>query len=65
MVGDGIDVVSNLLPPSFGPGPNDAWGSCVKALRDYDEHMVRGWKEDVDSLLVFVSDFAMLSASFH
>lgn len=27
----------------------------MKALHDYDEHMVKGWKEDVDSLLVFVS----------
>ncbi len=25
-------------------------------MRDYDEAMVRAWKEEIDTLLVFVSD---------
>ncbi|TBU37662.1 hypothetical protein BD309DRAFT_598952, partial [Dichomitus squalens] len=65
VVGDGPDVTSSVLPPSFGPGPNDAWGSCVKALRDYDEHMVRGWKEDIDSLLVFSGLFSAVLTAFN
>ena len=32
-----------------------AWTACVEALRKRDEHMIQGWKEDIDTLLVFVS----------
>lgn len=31
-----------------------AWTACVEALRKRDEHMIHGWKEDIDTLLVFV-----------
>lgn len=41
--------------PTGSAHPAEAWSACVKVLHDYDEHMVKGWKEDVDSLLVFVS----------
>lgn len=40
-------------------GPDDtvqgrAWAACQKAVREYDESLVQGWKEDIDTLLVFV-----------
>ncbi len=49
------DSARAFPPPVIVPGLNDPWANCVRALRDYDEHMVKGWKEDIDSLLVFVS----------
>ena len=32
-----------------------AWGECLKRLRKYDQATVKGWKEDIDMLLVLVS----------
>ena len=34
---------------------SEAWAACAKALREYDEAMIQGWKEEIDTLLVFVS----------
>lgn len=34
---------------------SEAWAACAKALRDYDEDMIQDWKEEIDTLLVFVS----------
>ena len=34
---------------------SDAWSQCSKVLRDHDIPMVAGWKEVIDTLLVFVS----------
>ncbi|RPD52958.1 hypothetical protein L226DRAFT_572628 [Lentinus tigrinus ALCF2SS1-7] len=47
------------------PGLSDPWANCVKVLRDYDEHMVKGWKEDVDSLLVFAGLFSAVLTAFN
>lgn len=30
------------------------WTECAKAMRQYDEGMIKGWKEEIDTLLVFV-----------
>ncbi|KAM5530932.1 hypothetical protein V8D89_005037 [Ganoderma adspersum] len=64
-IGEGIDVASDIPPPFASVTNNDAWASCVKALRDYDEHMVKGWKEDVDSLLVFAGLFSAVLTAFN
>ncbi|KAI1791880.1 hypothetical protein LXA43DRAFT_382822 [Ganoderma leucocontextum] len=63
--GDGVDVASNILPPFASVANHDAWASCVKALRDYDEHTVKGWKEDIDSLLVFAGLFSAVLTAFN
>ena len=34
---------------------SEAWAACAKALREYDEDMIQDWKEEIDTLLVFVS----------
>jgi len=31
-----------------------SWETCSRAIREYDNHMVRNWKEEIDTLLVFV-----------
>jgi len=31
-----------------------SWETCSRAIKDYDNHMVRNWKEEIDTLLVFV-----------
>ncbi|KAI0695068.1 hypothetical protein C8T65DRAFT_49791 [Cerioporus squamosus] len=52
-------------PPVIVPGLSDPWANCVRALRDYDEHMVKGWKEDIDSLLVFAGLFSAVLTAFN
>ncbi|PIL32994.1 hypothetical protein GSI_05112 [Ganoderma sinense ZZ0214-1] len=61
-INDVIDIASDIEPPFVSLTSNDAWAGCVKALRDYDEHMVKGWNEDVDSLLVFGCQAGLFSA---
>ncbi|KAI0738698.1 hypothetical protein C8Q80DRAFT_1113622 [Daedaleopsis nitida] len=58
----GADLQSRVVVPTV---TGDPWASCVKALREYDEHMVRGWKEDVDSLLVFAGLFSAVLTAFN
>nr|VWO99572.1 APH domain-containing protein [Ganoderma boninense] len=65
VIGDVIDGASNVAYPLASIANNDAWASCVKALRDYDEHIVKGWKEDVDSLLVFAGLFSAVLTAFN
>ena len=31
-----------------------SWETCSRAIKEYDNHMVRNWKEEIDTLLVFV-----------
>ncbi|KAJ8473754.1 hypothetical protein ONZ51_g7680 [Trametes cubensis] len=52
-------------PSIASSGPNSAWASCVKALRDHDQQLVQGWKEDVDSLLVFAGLFSAVVTAFN
>jgi hypothetical protein len=37
------------------PHKEDPWEGCFKQVQKYDEEMCRGWREEVDTLLVFVS----------
>ncbi|TFK86470.1 hypothetical protein K466DRAFT_600303 [Polyporus arcularius HHB13444] len=59
------DSARAFPPPVIVPGLNDPWANCVRALRDYDEHMVKGWKEDIDSLLVFAGLFSAVLTAFN
>jgi hypothetical protein len=47
-----------LLLPSSDPGSEDpgfkGWSACATAMRTYDEELVKGWKEDIDTLLLLV-----------
>jgi len=43
------------LPYGYGDLGNGAtWETMKKGVDKYDEEMCRGWKEDLDTLLVFV-----------
>ena len=42
-------------------GPPTGWGAMATDVRDYDEDKVKSCKEDIDTLLVFVSHFLSLS----
>lgn len=33
----------------------EGWEVCYNRVKDYDANMVKGYKEEVDTLLVFVS----------
>ena len=50
------DPCNGMTPSQVEPtSAAQAWTACVEALRKRDEHMIQGWKEDIDTLLVFVS----------
>lgn len=36
------------------PTSPDGWSTCAKSVQKYDENIVRNWKEEIDTLLVFV-----------
>lgn len=40
-----------------------SWETCSRAIRDYDNHMVRNWKEEIDTLLVFVRPPVLICGS--
>jgi hypothetical protein len=42
---------ANINEKSTAP---DSWSTCAKTVQKYDENMVRNWKEEIDTLLVFV-----------
>ncbi|KAI0339632.1 hypothetical protein BDW22DRAFT_1422182 [Trametopsis cervina] len=50
-----VDVSRKTLKP---------WAKCLKKLRKYDENLVRGWKEDIDTLLVFAGLFSAVLTAF-
>ncbi|KAH9851899.1 hypothetical protein C2E23DRAFT_828079 [Lenzites betulinus] len=62
--GEGISTVK-IGPSIASSGPNGAWTTCVKALREHDQHLVQGWKEDVDSLLIFAGLFSAVVTPFN
>lgn len=43
---------NNSIPPN--QDTSAAWAKCAKNLWDHDEATVKGWKEEIDTLLVFV-----------
>jgi hypothetical protein len=36
------------------PTTPDSWSICAQTVQKYDETIVRNWKEEIDTLLVFV-----------
>ncbi|KAI0943599.1 hypothetical protein AcW1_002728 [Taiwanofungus camphoratus] len=44
---------------------SEAWSACAKALREHDESMVQGWKEEIDTLLVFAGLFSAILTAFN
>jgi len=36
------------------PTPSDGWSACAKTVQKHDENIVKNWKEEIDTLLVFV-----------
>lgn len=40
------------------------WSSCADAMKDYDHLLVKGWKEEIDTLLLLVSLILMLACLF-
>ncbi|KIP04511.1 hypothetical protein PHLGIDRAFT_109427 [Phlebiopsis gigantea 11061_1 CR5-6] len=43
---------------------SDAWSKCNRVLKDHDAPMVAGWKEDIDTLLVFAGLFSAVLTAF-
>lgn len=33
----------------------EGWATCLKVMTEYDGKMIKGWKEEMDGLLIFVS----------
>ncbi|TCD63335.1 hypothetical protein EIP91_005654 [Steccherinum ochraceum] len=42
----------------------DRWSACSQAIKHFDEVTVKGWKEDIDSLLVFAGLFSAVITAF-
>ncbi|RPD74975.1 hypothetical protein L226DRAFT_508609 [Lentinus tigrinus ALCF2SS1-7] len=47
-----------------GHSPLD-WSSYAQIIKHYDEDMVRGWKEEIDTLLVFAGLFSAVVTAFN
>ncbi|EEB95966.1 hypothetical protein MPER_04982 [Moniliophthora perniciosa FA553] len=51
--------------PADKPGSvADAWEVLMKAVNKYDDEMVKNWKEDIDTLLVFAGLFSAVVTAF-
>lgn len=53
--GDGGQTSGGPAPPSSPPQAPSGWGAVEKALTEFDNQEVGAYKEDIDTLLVFVS----------
>jgi hypothetical protein len=42
----------------------DPWEGCFKKVRKIDDEMCRGWREEIDTLLIFVSASTGLNVDF-
>ncbi|KAH9939609.1 uncharacterized protein BXZ73DRAFT_43646, partial [Epithele typhae] len=42
-----------------------AWMDCATAMKDHDEAMVQGWKEEIDTHLVFAGLFSAILTAFN
>ncbi|KAL0063476.1 hypothetical protein AAF712_009680 [Marasmius tenuissimus] len=52
-------------PYRFAPKRRgDPWDECLKRVDRYDDEMCRGWKEDIDTLLVFAGLFSATVTAF-
>ena len=55
------DTTPQTNPNCENPAIPDGWSTCAQTVQKYDETVVRNWKEEIDTLLVFVrvADFCM------
>jgi hypothetical protein len=37
------------------PDSEDGWQKCVETMKDHDEKLLKGWRDELSNLLVFVS----------
>ncbi|KAI0760946.1 hypothetical protein BD413DRAFT_593170 [Trametes elegans] len=44
--------------------PPPDWSTCAARMREFDEAMVRNWKEEIDTLLVFAGLFSAVVTAF-
>ncbi|KAJ3553755.1 hypothetical protein NM688_g3446 [Phlebia brevispora] len=42
----------------------DRWTACARSMKQHDESMVHGWKEEIDTLLVFAGLFSAVLTAF-
>jgi hypothetical protein len=33
----------------------EGWATCLKVMTEHDQTLVKGWREEIDGLLIFVS----------
>ncbi len=59
----GAEAVRDVRVTSY-PGQSTGWAAMSKDIREFDEEKVQSCKDDVDTLLVFVSTFPPLAAFF-
>ncbi|KAI0749743.1 hypothetical protein C8Q80DRAFT_1269568 [Daedaleopsis nitida] len=45
--------------------PSPDWSSYAQLMSGYDEAMIRGWKEEIDTLLVFAGLFSAVVTAFN
>ncbi|KAL6301860.1 hypothetical protein BKA93DRAFT_441206, partial [Sparassis latifolia] len=43
----------------------DAWEKCAKSLAEHDEHSIKAWKEEIDTLLVFAGLYSAVLTAFN
>ncbi|KAI0704403.1 hypothetical protein C8T65DRAFT_653887 [Cerioporus squamosus] len=48
-----------------GVAAADAWMDCATALKDHDEAKIQGWKEEIDTHLVFAALFSAILTAFN
>uniref|UniRef100_A0A0W0G9E2 DUF6535 domain-containing protein n=1 Tax=Moniliophthora roreri TaxID=221103 RepID=A0A0W0G9E2_MONRR len=46
------------------PRDGDCWKECLKRVDKHDEERCRGWREDIDTLLVFAGLFSAVVTAF-
>lgn len=46
------------------PRKGDPWEECFKQVQRFDEEMCRGWREEIDTLLVFAGLFSAAVTAF-
>ncbi|THH32247.1 hypothetical protein EUX98_g1952 [Antrodiella citrinella] len=43
---------------------SERWSACSQAMKHFDEVTIKGWKEDIDTLLVFAGLFSAVLTAF-
>ncbi|KIM36176.1 hypothetical protein M413DRAFT_31929 [Hebeloma cylindrosporum] len=46
------------------PKKGEPWEKCFKKVKEYDEDMFEGWREEVDNLLIFAGLFSSVLTAF-